>query len=230
MSPPATFGPATPNRIAEWPLMPPALWVFAVGGTSVQYGLGGVTPLGQTIVARLGVADRAMTSVVVRPATGASHLRSEYLAISVLLSGTTPARGRSLLRGKSPSTDNPRLGDSAFARSERLSHEQLLNRSSASAQLLRRARVASTRRQVRELLGLDEPLERSLTFEPHIHRGGLAGEQGPGRDSHDCRLPRHRPARRDHHVGCVHQRSGIDRRARDDAVAQTEAFDRGDLL
>src|SRR6476661_9630899 len=73
MSPPRTFGPATPNRIAERPLIPPALCVFATGGTSVQYGLGGVIPLGQTIVAPLGAADSAMTATVTRPAMGASH-------------------------------------------------------------------------------------------------------------------------------------------------------------
>src|SRR5690348_8480034 len=102
MSPPLTFGPATPNRIAECPLIPPALWVLAVGGTSVQYGLGGVTPLGQTIVALEGAAESAMTTAVTRPATGASHLRCEYLAMSVLLIGNHARMGPLVTTQQSP--------------------------------------------------------------------------------------------------------------------------------
>ena len=55
-------------------------------------------------------------------------------------------------------------------------------------------------------------------------------KQRPGRDSHQCGLPRHRIARADYHIGGVDERAGIDRRPRQDAVRQSKILDRGDLL
>ena len=81
MSPPETFGPATPFRVAFLAPTLVALPVVAVGGTFVQYGLGGFIPVGQTIVAPAGAADSAIRPAATRPPSGASHLRCEYLVM-----------------------------------------------------------------------------------------------------------------------------------------------------
>ena len=81
MSPPATFGPATPFSVALVALTFVAFLVMAAGLTFVQYGLGGLTPFGQTIVAPVGAADSAITPAATRPAAGANHLRCRYLVI-----------------------------------------------------------------------------------------------------------------------------------------------------
>ncbi len=81
MSPPWTLGPALPFSCALVPLILVAGRVVAVGGTFVQYELGGFIPDGQTIVAPLGTADRAMTPAAMRPPTDASRLRCEYLVM-----------------------------------------------------------------------------------------------------------------------------------------------------
>src|SRR5690349_12825477 len=89
MSPPWTLGPALPFSCALVPLILVAGRVVAVGGTFVQYGLGGVTPDGHTTVAPLGTAARPRTPAKMRLPTIASRLRCEYLVICVLLIGTT---------------------------------------------------------------------------------------------------------------------------------------------
>jgi hypothetical protein len=76
-----TSGPATPFSVALVALTFVALPVVAVGGTFVQYALGGFTPCGQTMVAPVGTADSANTPAATRPPAGASHLRCEYLVI-----------------------------------------------------------------------------------------------------------------------------------------------------
>lgn|SRR5579884_3592799 len=80
-SPPLTFGPATPFNVALVPLTLVALVVVAVGGTFVQYGLGGLTPAGHTIVALLGAARSALAQAAMRPPRSASRMRCEYLVM-----------------------------------------------------------------------------------------------------------------------------------------------------
>jgi hypothetical protein len=79
MSPPLTFGPATPFSVALVPFTSVALPVVAVGRTFVQQGLGGFIPVGQTIVALDGAADRIRTPAATKPPRAGSHLRCEYL-------------------------------------------------------------------------------------------------------------------------------------------------------
>ena len=81
MSPPVTFGPAAPLSVALVAFTLLALSVVAVGFTLAQYGLGGLTPFGQTIVAPDGTAEIATAAVATRPAASAGRLRCEYLII-----------------------------------------------------------------------------------------------------------------------------------------------------
>jgi hypothetical protein len=80
-SPPLTFGPATPFNVADLAVTFVALVVVAVGGTFEQYGLGGVMPEGQTIVALPGPANTALAPTAARPPRSASRLRCKYLAM-----------------------------------------------------------------------------------------------------------------------------------------------------
>jgi hypothetical protein len=80
-SPPATPAPATPFNVADVPVTFVASFVIAVGGTFVQYGFGGLTPGGHTIVAPAGMADSATTAAAMSPARGPSRLRCAYLVM-----------------------------------------------------------------------------------------------------------------------------------------------------
>jgi hypothetical protein len=55
--------------------------VVAVGGTFVQYGLGGLIPCGQTIVAPTGEAETDIAPAAIRPPRSASHLRCVCLVM-----------------------------------------------------------------------------------------------------------------------------------------------------
>jgi hypothetical protein len=81
MSPPWTCGPALPFNCALVPVILVAGRVVAVGGTFVQYGLGGFIPDGQTIVAPLGSAERPRMPTTMRLPTATSRLRCEYLVM-----------------------------------------------------------------------------------------------------------------------------------------------------
>ena len=75
ISPPCTLGPALPFSFALVPLIFVAERVVAVGGTFVQYGLGGLIPVGQTTVAPLGIAESAITPATTSPPTAADRRR-----------------------------------------------------------------------------------------------------------------------------------------------------------
>jgi hypothetical protein len=79
MSPPCTLGPALPLSCALVPVTLLAGRVAAVGGTFVQYGLGGLIPLGQTMVARPGAAAIASAPAPKTAPTATSLLTCEYL-------------------------------------------------------------------------------------------------------------------------------------------------------
>ena len=105
MSPPVTFGPATPLSVAPVPVTFVALPVVATGGTLVQYLLGGFIPTGQTIVAWVGAADTTMTPAATRPPSAASHLRCEYLVMHVLPDRKSPRDGLSAITTRRPPDD-----------------------------------------------------------------------------------------------------------------------------
>lgn len=81
MSPPLTFGPVTPFNLALVARTCVASPVIAIGGTFVQYGLGGLVPFGQTIVALPGAAMSALAHPATRPPRTTSHLRRVNLVI-----------------------------------------------------------------------------------------------------------------------------------------------------
>jgi hypothetical protein len=78
--------------------------VLAVGRTFEQYGLGGVIPDGQTIVAPLGTDDRARVPAVRSATTVASRLTCEIPCHVSLRSATTP-HGHLFLRNCRGMTD-----------------------------------------------------------------------------------------------------------------------------
>jgi hypothetical protein len=73
------LGPATPFNVAFLAVTFVAEPVVAVGGTFVQYGLGGLIPDGQTSVALLGAAESAPAPIATMPLRSASDLKCLFM-------------------------------------------------------------------------------------------------------------------------------------------------------